>query len=287
MNYLTESKLGNILKSVFFTSQVEGQFRINLEGTSFRKIDYRVVLSEEDALKFLKLPYFSAQHFEDQIEIKDSSVILLLEFDGHQHYENVKAHKDRGTGLGFCAWEEIDSTTFGLRIPYWLQLDRRLMHLWFGIFEAYNEDFPQGFISPKVKLPSYFGVSGESRFLKEMETIPSEISKEVYESLLKKEIKFGAPQVASLKLWGELLRKFDPERSRLLKKFLAVGCEPSKFYKRFPKTLYEAHERDHLTASIYQGYFIEPKSEEKFQESLLQYKRYHKIKNGRGSASPV
>lgn len=111
---------------------------------------------------------------------------MLIEFDGYHHYSKTsQINKDKKVGLGFCKWNKIDAGIYGLRIPYFVQLDKRMTKVWFNIDEQMN-DYPHGFISKVCKLTDEFVWGGEKRFIKELRILPKSVSKEIIESLLKR-----------------------------------------------------------------------------------------------------
>jgi len=186
-NFLTENKLVEIMKTEFGAENVISQYKFGR-----RKVDCKVTVLS----KGLKIPLeIDERHVPEKIE-------LLIEYDGHYHYlSNYTVFKD-SPGL---TWRKLKTGEFQLRIPYWIQLDNRLMKHCFGIDKDYSNGYPQGFISNQVILPDRFTSLAESRFLTELATLPAEVAFEVYESLLEKVKKYNAMRVCSSRLWLKLL----------------------------------------------------------------------------------
>jgi len=96
------------------------------------------------------------------------SLKLIVEFDGWRHYCKAEtAAKD--------IFKDADYAEHGyklIRIPYFIQLDSRIIKL---LFSEYTQDFsdfntyPHGFIDPKVVYPGDFCELGLIRYTEELE----------------------------------------------------------------------------------------------------------------------
>jgi len=150
--YLTESKLGDVLKEIFGTENVRSQVKV--PGTKMR-VDF---------------------------EFSYNGQVFQVEFDGDSHYRDIDViFRDMVKG---------DTLPNLIRIPYWLQLNtdtfRALFTDGYGIDPevSITTDFPHGFISKDCVFPASFCEMGISRFLREVYTISSEVLCGVRTSLL-------------------------------------------------------------------------------------------------------
>lgn len=181
-NYLTESKLGDILTKIFPTAQIKKQYALIKFGNR-KKFDFCVVLDVAAANKMSSILKVDSD--------KLINSMLLIEFDGHYHYiSGAKVVSDMKYGAGNCEWKVIDTlendknkNVYGLRIPFYLQIDSTLSKLFFNDGQDYSDDFPQGFITEKCTLPESFSSMGEKRFLKEVSLLPKEILRSIVDSL--------------------------------------------------------------------------------------------------------
>jgi hypothetical protein len=108
--------------------------------------------------------------------------MIIVEFDGYLHYTKSKtilddSNKDKiFSHLGYKI----------IRIPYFVQLDKRVMHKLFGDFvlDSFDYvDYPHGFIDSKAVLPADFCSLGVQRFKSDLERfdfIRDEILKSLY-----------------------------------------------------------------------------------------------------------
>lgn len=199
--YLTEERLVWILKDIFGESAVETQ--VKAPG---RIIDAIVTLPLEKCWIPSVNELLDSQFTDDWEEDLPETITLYIEFDGHYHYtSNSQVSKDDWAPV----WELIGCEELSLRIPYWVQLDREMTLLYFGVAKDYSNAFPHGFVSSKVVLPERFCYQGEVRLLNEMAALPLNVSLQVYQSLLTKAEKLGAMRVASKHLWYHLVKNFD------------------------------------------------------------------------------
>lgn len=147
--YLTETTLGPTLKDLF-----NEDFIHNKKFGNFRP-DYR-----SDSLK------------------------LIVEFDGYRHYSSssniVKDYqKDREfKNLGYKI----------VRIPYFVQLDSKIIKLLFDLNKEINNVYPHGFIDSKALLPADFCELGVNRFEDDL-NITFKVIKNDITSSLKDKIK--------------------------------------------------------------------------------------------------
>lgn len=113
--------------------------------------------------------------------------MIIVEFDGYLHYTKSKTvlddlEKDKiFSDLGYTV----------IRIPYFVQLDRRVMNNLFGNFvsNCYDYvDYPHGFIDPKAVLPADFCSLGVQRFKSDLERFDF-IRDEILDSLKMKNLR--------------------------------------------------------------------------------------------------
>lgn len=149
-DYLTESKLGEILNKVMPTGTWEHNKVVPNSRIKTRP-DYR-----NDKLK------------------------LIVEFDGWKHYtvsqQIVRDNFKDITYIGM-GYEVI-------RIPYFVQLETRTIKHYFNIDYELEQDFPHGFIvDDKLVLPADYCTLGIHRFQGQMLYLPKSVRKEIYQSL--------------------------------------------------------------------------------------------------------
>jgi hypothetical protein len=277
MKYLTESKLGSILKDIYPNKDIVPQFKYN-----GKKWDYKLVFENEE---YTLLPtgirnIIDNCIYEDE-ERYDGVYVLLIEFDGHYHYSKNSQAAFESSGL---FWERVDYSTFLLRIPYWIQPDSVMMNQWFDVPKDYSEDFPHGFISKNVFLPEIYCKAGEERFKEEMKKLPLDISQQVLKSLIDKT---GFPYSYSVKkmaktgnmeLWRFLIDNFHPEWASILKTMEELSPDIGKFYKYFSPELYTILETNPIIKGLYMwGSYVESLDKDELDESIGQYCRYHGI----------
>jgi hypothetical protein len=147
-SYLTERKLKIALQELFADDWIGGQ--VSLPG-SRRKFD---------------------------MAFREGSTIVLVEYDGDEHYRNslkVKADKEKDA---LAANYEIRV----VRVPYWTQLDRLMVKHWFGLDAEVDQTFPHGFITTKL-FPASFCELGIQRFIQELAALPVKVRESVIASL--------------------------------------------------------------------------------------------------------
>lgn len=194
--YLTELNLGIILKNLFKIGKIYKQFMYN-----YTKIDYCVEINTYHNI-FELLPNV----------ILSEPVQLLIEFDGFYHYSKIsQCVKDIKNGFGNLRWKQLDSNIYGLRIPYYIQLDSYFSKILFNSDVELN-CYPHGFIDKKCVLPDEFCYYGDLRFIRELTDMPYNIGKLVYTSILNK-YKFPKKSENSTSniVSDFLIKYFDPE----------------------------------------------------------------------------
>jgi len=210
--YLTEQKLGAILKSFFPESNIVAQYR---PKDTRRIVDYAITFKHNSE----HTPFFMKKAGIENKERKQ--IVLLVEFDGYMHYtSNKQVHKD-GTCLQMrrvssTLSPEIDEheDLYGdtyyliLRLPYWLQLDIDMCKLLFGISKDESCGFPHGFVDKKCPMPELFCRAGEERFLTEMDLLPPRIQKQVLNTLIEKSALIGIFATCSNFLMEEMIRRY-------------------------------------------------------------------------------
>ncbi len=212
--FLTEASLGEILAKIYPNCEITSQFKLGK-----KRYDYSVKIKPEDSKLLPK-----------QVAPNNEDITLLLEYNGHFHYtDNAIVSKESPAG----SWEKLKEfkNTYLLAIPYWVQLDSRMIKYWFNREEDYSNGFPHGFISKKVILPGKFCATGVSRFLMELTNLPYDVTEEVVTSLIEKSKKYGffdykkSQNVGDCSFWravvmflpeyignlGDLIRTCEPE----------------------------------------------------------------------------
>ena len=161
-DYLTETKLGEILKRLYPDQEFIHDKPVPLSSNKRKRPDYRC-----DNLK------------------------IIVEFDGISHYQNVNIilsdiDKDKDyTDLGYNV----------IRIPYFIQLDIETTYKLFGITlteDLYN--YPHGFIDKKAILPASYCYEGLLKFEQDLKKF-SWVSDKVIDSLKTKISTLGIRKV--------------------------------------------------------------------------------------------
>jgi len=175
--YLTESKLGDVLKQVFYDCEIISQYKIPYKD-SFFKVDYYI-----------------------------KELNMIVEYDGHRHYsDTINIARDINL-KNHCEYRGITVVS----IPYWVQLDLDTFCLIFGEYvkrkyivgvKTFEVKFPHGFISENCVMPSNFVIFGWNRFLKEMNMIYNKAPK-VYEDVIKS-LKCKKDEIGSIRAIGDL-----------------------------------------------------------------------------------
>lgn len=297
--YLTEEKLGSILKEVFVDFEIFPQFK-----THNRVVDYRLKFNnfnklKKEGYKNITLPIQILNELESRLnsfdyyycmeykgrkltpkflekkykeEIKDffDDLEILIEYDGHYHYlSNSSVVKS----IHGCEWIEND-LIFELRIPYWVQLSNEISLMFFGIGKDFSNKFPQGFISKHCVLPERFCSAGEARFLKELELLPQDIKTDVIKSLVNKSMKKGIitdiylSKTCSLILWRNLINLL-PETNNFFKKIEEKGSE--KFYKKLKIMEYALLESSAILKSLFFNQYFTQNNSDTFAENVLNF----------------
>lgn len=106
------------------------------------------------------------------------NLMLIVEFDGDQHYKSVKKIKN----------EEFKNTTYKamgysvIRIPYFVQASSLTIKLLFGMDFTYEQIYKHGFVDDKVVLPCDFCEMGITKFKEDLRRF-NIISTEIITSL--------------------------------------------------------------------------------------------------------
>jgi hypothetical protein len=112
---------------------------------------------------------------------------IVVEFDGYLHYTKAKTILDDMTkdaillSDGYCV----------IRVPYFVQLDKRVMNILFGEFlEPFDfNNYPHGFVDQKAVLPADFCSLGVQRFKSDLEKFDY-IRDEILDSLKMKNLRY-------------------------------------------------------------------------------------------------
>lgn len=119
MEYLTEESLSNVLREIF-PSESFIQDTIVPNSNTKKRPDYRC-----------------------------ESLKLIVEFDGDQHYRNVK--KIKSELKKDYIYQQMGYTI--VRIPYFVQISSLIIEKLFKKNIPYQQTFPHGFISKTVIMP--------------------------------------------------------------------------------------------------------------------------------------
>lgn len=106
---------------------------------------------------------------------------LVVEFDGYLHYTKSKTCLDDIEKDSVFRNEDYSI----IRIPYFVQLDHRVMNKLFGKYISETFDyvhFPHGFVDEKAVLPADFCSLGIERFNEDLEKF-GYIKNEILESM--------------------------------------------------------------------------------------------------------
>lgn len=123
VGYLTEEKLGVILKKIF--PDVVAQYKISSSGRTF-KVDYFI-----------------------------PSTNTVVEYNGDRHYTQSKTIYRDYLLREYCL-EKYNLVS----IPYWIQLDSSTFKYYFGMDVEIGGDFRHGFWTKKCTLPADFTLDG-------------------------------------------------------------------------------------------------------------------------------
>ncbi len=90
---------------------------------------------------------------------------LVIEFDGHLHYTEARyvlSDKNKEKTL-------VDAGITLVRVPYFIQLNTRVISYLLNIDYAFTQVYPHGFIDKKVVLPADYCEIGIERFINDLE----------------------------------------------------------------------------------------------------------------------
>ena len=106
---------------------------------------------------------------------------MVVEFDGYAHYTSSKRIVSDRLKDNLC----LKSGYNVVRIPYFVQLSKNVIHGLFNLNIEFEQAYPHGFIDSKCILPADFCHLGAQRFLNDLETF-RDIKEEILKSLVKK-----------------------------------------------------------------------------------------------------
>lgn len=267
--YLTEQKLEAILKNIF-TGDLIPQFKYKTESFT-RKIDYAVVLSKKD--KELMSPILSKLQ---QVNTTHK-IVLLIEFDGYTHYTSEKQiDKDLEIGLGTSEWAKLpqytDTIFFGLRIPYFVQLNQIMTSTWFNTNNDFSDGYPQGFIDKNCYLPECFSANGERRFMQDINNLPSSVAKCIYNSIFNRiEQQHKINYVIRRELFLKLTRYLFPQEYNVYQIAKYLSPDPHKYYKRLPREVYFDVATNSMISTALFGFYKPSKNKEDLKTEILAY----------------
>lgn len=156
MEYLTEENLSEVLKKIF-PAEIFIHDKVVPNSNTKTRPDYRC-----ERLK------------------------LIIEFDGDQHYRNVK--KIRNEIKKDQIYHKLGYKI--VRIPYFVQISTLIIEKLFGKKLKYQQTFPHGFISKTVIMPCDFCELGIVKFKIDLEKF-SYVKTEIINSLKEKAIELG------------------------------------------------------------------------------------------------
>lgn len=169
--WLTEQKLGEVLRNeIFVNNEIISQYKI----FSY-KVDY--VIKEYN---------------------------LIVEFQGFQHFTNTKnVYNDiqrikRLKNNGYII----------LQIPYFIQLTSNVLNFLFSSYTNRKDDlsnqFPHGFIHPKVTLPCDFCKLGKKRYNYFLSIFPNEVKDQCERSIRKR------GEIDNIPYWRFVWKNYHP-----------------------------------------------------------------------------
>jgi hypothetical protein len=168
------------------------------------------------------------------------------------------------------------SPVFGLRIPYFIQVDSTICSFFFNDKSDFSKNFPHGFISKKCILPQEFSSAGESRFLNEIAILPPNVSYRISESLFDKIETFGSiERVINYDLLKKVLKVTHPDSMKLAKKVMSKAGELGKTYKRLNRRDYFIFWRDRVALTIYEDAYMPGKSIEELLEEIPHWENFN------------
>ena len=123
MEFLTEKKLGEVLRDLYPNQVIIPQYKYNN-----KKYDYGIIFDSEDGLNLIP---------EEAQDISfENKVVLLVEFNGHYHYTQNHMAALEPQGLMWILQDiprANDNTNYCLlSLPYWIQLDSKMTELLFS-----------------------------------------------------------------------------------------------------------------------------------------------------------
>ena len=120
------------------------------------------------------------------MSFEGSSGLVVVEFDGDEHYRNtLKIKTDEGKDA-FARAHGIQV----VRIPYWIQLTTETLQHYCSLDAEIHQDFPHGFIETKV-FPASYCELGLRRFQRELESLPLSVRDAVLSSLSARALEHG------------------------------------------------------------------------------------------------
>lgn len=150
--YLTEQKLGEVLREVYHSTDgylVESQFK---HGRY--KYDYAI--------------------------FQNSDLFLLFEFDGFKHFCNSKT-QERDFKKDVIALNTLSVPIS--RIPYFVQLRQDVVPLGLPLIQvASSVQYPHGFIDPVAMHPKDFNHEGFKKFFGILLSLPRSVREEIWNS---------------------------------------------------------------------------------------------------------
>lgn len=111
---------------------------------------------------------------------------LIVEFDGYYHYNNSKIILN--DYIKDNCYRNLEYSI--IRIPYFIQLDYRVINLLFSSYDINKDSFnsyPHGFVDKVCLLPSDFNYVGIERFKKDLlrfSIVKAEIEKSLKDKLI-------------------------------------------------------------------------------------------------------
>jgi len=159
------------------------------------------LLKNISGIKWLgnELPVPNSKRRRWDMAFKLGSKTFIVEYDGDEHYRNslkIKTDNEKDEAARKLDYKVI-------RVPYWIQIDSKMLYHYFGIKEKIQQDFPHGFISTKI-FPASFCEKGVERFRKELEKLPINVKNKVIQSLKARVKEYGVDYVLPSSLQSNL-----------------------------------------------------------------------------------
>ena len=170
--------------------------RVGLDNSVYLCYNYLMYLTESNLKDYIEQIYPDTEWIHDKrfpeqrfrLDYVNHDKKIVIEFDGYQHYTKALAiirdtRKDRIlTSLGYTV----------IRIPYFIQLDKKTIKVLFGIDCNIQQQYPHGFISnePTLVLPCDFCELGIENFKKDLDRFTC-IKEDIIKSLVAKYNKLG------------------------------------------------------------------------------------------------